>query len=89
MSILKNRRQKLSIQDNNFDQAASDLCEKALNEAKGQLHALLHNVAIDRLDKRGEFTQAFKGALEQSIARKLAAGHSSCLQIRRDGYGKQ
>ena len=73
MSVLKNQRQKFSIQDSDFDQAASDLCEKALNEAKGQLHPLLHNIEIDCLDKRGEFTQAFKGALEQRIARKLAA----------------
>ena len=73
MSIFKNRRQKLSIQDNNFDKAASNLCEKALNEAKDQLHPLLHNVEINHLDKRSEFTQAFKSALEQRIARKLAA----------------
>ena len=56
-----------------FGQVASDLCEKALNDAKAQLHPLLRNVDVERLDQRSEFLQAFKSALEQGIARKLAA----------------
>jgi hypothetical protein len=55
-----------------FEQIANDLCEKALNDAKAQLHPLIRSVELDRLDKRGEFLQAFKLALEQRIARKLA-----------------
>jgi hypothetical protein len=52
---------------------ASELCEEALKDAKRQLHPLLQNTELDRLDQRGEFLQAFKSALEQRIARKLAA----------------
>lgn len=51
---------------------ANDLCEKALNEAKAQLHPLLRNVDVERLDHRTEFLQAFKSALERRIARKMA-----------------
>jgi hypothetical protein len=57
----------------NFGEAANDLCEKALNDAKAQLHPLLRNTELDRLGQRSEFLQAFKSALEQRIARKLAA----------------
>src|SRR5689334_9224178 len=57
----------------NFGEVASDLCEKALNDAKAQLHPLLWNTELDRLGQRGEFLQGFKIALEQGIARKLAA----------------
>jgi len=56
----------------NFGEAANDLCEKALNDAKAQLHPLLRNTKLDRLGQRSEFLQAFKSALEQRIARKLA-----------------
>jgi hypothetical protein len=56
-----------------FGQEANDLCEKALNDAKTQLHPLLRSVEVDRLDRRHEFIQAFKTALEKRIARKLAA----------------
>jgi hypothetical protein len=55
-----------------FEQVANDLCEKVLNDAKAQLHPLIQNADLDRLDKRSEFLQAFKSALEQRIARKLA-----------------
>jgi len=58
---------------NDFGVVANDLCEKALNEAKEQLHPLLREVELDRLEKRSEFVQAFKSALEKRIARKLAA----------------
>src|SRR6266540_1790144 len=51
---------------------ANELCEKALHDAKSQLHPLLQNAELDRLDQRGEFLQAFKQALEQRIARRLA-----------------
>jgi hypothetical protein len=53
-------------------QVAEDICEKALNDAKAQLHPLIQNFELDRLDKRTEFLQAFKSALEKRIARKLA-----------------
>jgi hypothetical protein len=56
-----------------FGQVANDLCEKALNDAKGQLHPLLRDAELDRLDRRETFVQAFKSALELRIARKLAA----------------
>lgn len=54
-------------------QIATDLCEKALNDAKEQLHPLLRDVALDQLDKRPEFIEMFKRSLEQRIARKLPA----------------
>jgi len=54
-----------------FGQVTNDLCEKALNDAKTQLHPLLRNVEIKRLGQRNEFLQAFKTALERGIARKL------------------
>ena len=73
MTILKNRLRKESILENDFEQVANALCEAALNDAKGQLHPLLQNAELERLDQRSEFIQAFKSALEQRIARKLAS----------------
>ena len=57
---------------NDFGNVANELCEKALTAAKAQLHPLIQSAELDRLDKRTEFIQAFKLALEQSIAGKLA-----------------
>jgi hypothetical protein len=58
-----------------FGQIANEVCEKALKDAKEQLHPLLRNAELDRLDQRPEFLRTFKRALEQRIARKLAAWH--------------
>lgn len=58
-----------------FAKIANDLCEKALQDAKQQLHPLLRDAELDRLDERPEFVKTFKRALEQRIARKLAAWH--------------
>ena len=58
-----------------FGLIAYDLCENALKDAKEQLHPLLRDAQLDRLDERPEFVKAFKRALEQRIARKLAAWH--------------
>jgi hypothetical protein len=58
-----------------FGKIASDLGENALQEAKEQLHPLLRDAPLDRLDERPEFVKSFKRALEQGIARKLAAWH--------------
>jgi hypothetical protein len=55
-----------------FAKAADDIREKALRDSRDQLHPLLRNVELDRLDQRYEFLRAFKRALEQNIARKLA-----------------
>jgi hypothetical protein len=54
-------------------QVANDVCEKALNDAKEQLHPLLRDAELDNLDRRAEFLRAFKSALELRVARKLAA----------------
>jgi hypothetical protein len=51
---------------------ANELCDKALKDARQQLHPLLRNTQLDRLEKRPEFLKAFKRALEQRIARQLA-----------------
>jgi hypothetical protein len=56
-----------------FGQIASDLCENALKDAKEQLHPLLREARLDRLEERSEFIKTFKGALEHRIARRLAA----------------
>ena len=55
-----------------FGTIANDLWEKALQDAKSQLHPLLENAELNRLDQRREFLQAFRSALEERIARKLA-----------------
>ena len=77
MSDVSNGNRNKSVESvvflpKNFDQAANHLCEKALNDAKAQLHPLLRNVELDRLDRRYEFVQAFKFALERRIAKKIA-----------------
>lgn len=51
---------------------AREVCEKALADAKSQLHPLLQTMKLDRLDQRREFLQAFKNALEQHVARRIA-----------------
>ena len=56
-----------------FGQIASDLCESALQDAKKQLHPLLREAQLDRLDERPDFIKTFKRAMEHRIARKLAA----------------
>jgi hypothetical protein len=58
-----------------FGKIANDLCEQALNDAKEQLHPLLRESELDRLDRRPAFVKTFKHALERRIARKLAAWH--------------
>jgi hypothetical protein len=71
------RREKpvehLSSAAKDIGQVVNDLCEKALEDAKAQLHPLLRTAAVERLGQRREFLQAFKSALERRIARKLAA----------------
>ena len=61
-----------SIQGNDLEHEVNNLCAKALNDAKSKLHPLIQNVELKRLDRRDEFTQAFKDALEHRIAQKLA-----------------
>jgi hypothetical protein len=56
---------------NGLKQVAKDLSEKALTEAKTQLHSLLQQVELERLDQRREFLEAFKHALEKESARKI------------------
>lgn len=49
------------------------LCEQALQDARGRLHPLLGQAELSRLSQRGDFLDAFKAALEQRIARAVAA----------------
>ena len=65
--------ERISSTAKDLRQVADDLCEKALRDAKDQLHPLLQNRELYVLDKRSEFTRAFKSALEDRIARILAA----------------
>lgn len=53
--------------------AARELCEKALEDAKRQMHPLLHQSGLDHLSLRVEFLDAFKTALEKRVALTLAA----------------
>src|SRR5512134_702283 len=77
MNDSKNVRRSSSIEllgspERDFGTMAKELCDRALEDARGQLHPLLQNNELDRLDRRREFLQAFKSALEQRIARGLA-----------------
>jgi hypothetical protein len=78
MSDIKNwrweksrERRSPAVQD--LWQSTNELCEKALDDAKAQLHPLLRTVEIERLAQRNDFLQAFKSALERRIAQTLAA----------------
>ena len=55
-----------------FRQGSSELCEKALIDAKTQLHPLLQQVDLERLGQRREFVQAFKHSLEVVVAERIA-----------------
>ena len=68
-----------SAQD--LGQAANDICETALNDAKEQLHPLMRTVELRQLRKRNEFVEAFKRALEQRIAQRLAAWQPGVLAV--------
>jgi hypothetical protein len=62
-------------------QVANEICEKALNDAKEQLHPLMRNTELYRLRKRSEFVEAFKLALEQGIAQKLASWQPQVQEV--------
>jgi hypothetical protein len=63
----------VSLDTRDFDQAANEICEKALQEARSRVHPLLQHAGLGRLDRRGDFLKAFKNALEHRVARTLAA----------------
>lgn len=77
--VSKKRREELAEialpTATDLEPVAEEICEKALKDAKAQLHPLIQSAELDRLDKRGEFVQAFKSALENRIARRLAVWH--------------
>ena len=54
-----------------FRQGSSELCEKALMDAKAQLHPLLQQVDLEKLGQRREFVQAFRHALERAVADRI------------------
>jgi hypothetical protein len=55
-----------------FGQTANDICERALIDAKKELHPLLREKEIYQLRKRAEFVNGFKLALERRIAQRIA-----------------
>lgn len=63
------------------ENSVNELCEKALKDAKEELHPLTRNAELDHLDKRFEFVQAFKLALEKRIAQKLAVWQPSVQTV--------
>lgn len=86
MNVIKNWRREKSVEPmapaaKDIWQSANDLCEKALDEAKAQLHPLLRNIDVERLDQHADFLQTFKNALERRIARMLAAWQPSVLAV--------
>lgn len=64
-----------------FALTANELCEKALNDARAELHPLLRSVDVNRLEKRNEFIEAFRSALEKHIAKRLAAWQPSIQSV--------
>ena len=85
MNYVKYGRSNVSTENNatapkDFDQIANELCEQALSDAKTQLHPLLRHIELKRLEKRSEFFQAFRLALERRIAGKLAAMQGGRIQ---------
>ena len=66
-----------------FEQTVNEICEKALNDAKAQLHPLLRSTELNQLKKRSEFVQAFRFALEHRIARKLALWYPNVQAVYR------
>jgi hypothetical protein len=86
MSDINNDRRENAIEysiptSEELEQVAKVLCERVLSDAKSQLHPLLQNLELDRLDQRPEFLRAFKCALEHKIAQKLAAWHPGIQTI--------
>jgi hypothetical protein len=55
-----------------FRQVSEELCEKALMDAKTQLHPLLQQVELEKLGQRREFVQAFRHSLEGVVAESIA-----------------
>lgn len=66
---------------NNFAQVANELCETALHDAKMELHPLLQNEDVNRLEKRNKFIEAFQAALEKRIAKRLALWQPSIQSV--------
>jgi hypothetical protein len=64
-----------------LEQVAKVLCERALNDAKSQLHPLLQTIELDRLDQRPEFLRVYKCVLKHKISQKLAAWHPGIQTI--------
>jgi len=71
----------IALGHQNFELAANNLCAKALNEARSQLHPLVQNTELARLDTRIEFVQAFKLALEQQVAKRLAVWYPNIQAV--------
>jgi hypothetical protein len=74
MSHVNTEQLELSI-SKDLERVTNVLCEKALNDAREKVHPLIRSNALDRLEKRSEFVQAFKLALEHRLAKKLALWH--------------
>lgn len=64
-----------------FALTANELCEKALDDARAQLHPLLRSEAVNRLERRNEFIEAFKSALAKHIAKRLAVWQPSIQSV--------
>lgn len=66
---------------NTFAKTANEVCEKALDDARAELHPLLRTVDVNHLETRNEFIEAFKSALEKQIAKRLALWQPSIQSV--------
>lgn len=64
-----------------FARTANEVCEKALNDARAELHPLLRSADVRRLEKRDDFVEAFRLALERRIASRLALWKPSIQSV--------
>lgn len=64
--------ERIILAPNDFKKLARRLCEKALGDAKSQLHPLVQSSALDHLDRRSEFLETFKSALEHGVAGQVS-----------------
>ena len=57
-----------------FGQVANELREKALEDAKAQLHPLLRDAQLDRLDERPEFVKTFSAPWNRGLPENWQLG---------------
>jgi hypothetical protein len=73
-----------------LERVTNVLCEKALDDAREKVHPLIRNYKLETLEKRNEFVQAFKQALERRLAKKLVLWQPNVQAVFKfDGSGME